>query len=57
MKWSVPGKILCALVCSPDCPGFALIADLYVDENGDKWDVCKWCHEWEQGVILQSVVE
>jgi hypothetical protein len=35
---SVPGHVLCCI-----CATFTKIADLYVDANGDKWDMCVQC--------------
>ena len=35
---SVPGHMLCCI-----CMTFTKIADLYVDADGDKWDMCVQC--------------
>lgn len=49
--------ILCALAISNSCKGLVPLDELYVDENGHRWDMCKPCVEAEKRVILQSMVE
>lgn len=37
------GKVLCCLNITNECPGYVPIEDLYRDEWGDVWDMCKPC--------------
>lgn len=49
--------MFCALAISNSCKGLVPVDELYVDENGHRWDMCKVCVEAEKRVVLQSMVE
>jgi hypothetical protein len=43
-----PGTFMC-MQCLDGLP----IADAWVDEEGQAWDVCQQCHELEEQVMAQ----
>lgn len=34
------------LICE-ECVEWTDFTDLYIDENGDRWDTCRWCGSHE----------
>lgn len=51
---SYNGNILCAFLCHPDCKGWIPPEELYVDDNGDKWDICQLCADWERQQVARK---
>lgn len=42
LVFSIPGHVICS-ICIEATP----IEDLYIDQDGDKWDMCKPCQKRE----------
>jgi hypothetical protein len=48
-------KVLCVLYLDNTCPGYVEVKDLYVDDEGDTWDVCRWCKALEDELVASRL--